>query len=170
MADLDSYQADSINLCPHKPFVCFINEKKYGLVVLGSNSKSKLRKIICCNTSICKIFSFFCTNFKSSSNSQYLLDLLHNLNFRCTKWVGKSFARKKERESEIKNLFRQLIKIQRQWCYRAPIKKLSLHWQWHLFQPLLTTLLVPVCESQPTASHSVFLWMKRAELTSFKHK
>ncbi len=76
----------------------------------------------------------------------------------------------KARGGEIKNLFQQLIKIQRQWCYRAPIKKLSLHWQWHLFQSLLTTPLVPVCESQPTASHSAFLWMKQVQLTSFKPK
>lgn len=87
----------------------------------------------------------------------YLLNILHNLNSRCSKWFGKSFTRERAREREIKeNLFQQLMTIQRQWCYRAPIKKLSLHWQWYLFQPLLTTLLVPVCESQPTASHSVF--------------
>lgn len=128
-----------------------------------------MNKYVCCNTQRCKTFSCFCTNLKLSSNAQYLLSLSHNLNSRCSKWFGKSFAR--EREREIKeNLFQQLIKIQRQWCYRAPIKKLSPHWQWHLFQPLLTTLLVPVCESQPTTSHSVFLWMKQVQLTSFKPK
>ena len=74
-----------------------------------------------------------------------------------------------KRKREIKkNFIQQLIKIQRRRCYRAPIKKLSLHW--HLLQPLLTSLLVPVCESQPTASHSVFLWMKQVQLMSFKPK
>lgn len=93
------------------------------------------------------------------------------INSRCSKRFGKLCIGKGEKESKIKeNLFQQLIKIQRQWCYRAPIKKLSVHWQWRLFQPLLTTLLVPVCESQPTASRSVFLWMEQVQLTSLKPK
>lgn len=129
--------------------------------------QNEKNKYVFGNTQRCETLSFFCTNFKLSSNAQYLLNLLHNLNSWCIKWFGKE----KERErNKNENLFQQLIKIQRQWCYRAPIKKLSLHWRWHLFQPLLTTLLVPVCDSQPTASHSVFPWMKHVQLMSFKPK
>lgn len=128
---------DSKNYCPQLLFLYFIYKKKYSIFEVQhqrQNEKNKLNKNLCCNTEGGKTFSLFCAYFKLSSNAQYLLNLLHNLNSRYSKWFRKSFARERERGREIKeNLFQQLIKIQRQWCYRAPIKKLSVHWQWHLF-------------------------------------
>lgn len=103
--------------------------KKYNIFEVQQqiqNVKNKLNTYICCNTQRRKTFSNF-----ESRNAKYLQNLLHNVNVRHSRQFGKSFARERGRERGIKeNLFQQLIKIQRQWCYRAPIKKLSLHWQW----------------------------------------
>lgn len=54
-------------------------------------------------------------------------------------------------------------KIQRQWCYRAPIKKLSLHRQWHAFQPLLTA---PLFQSVSLTAHSVSVCLAPDEASS----
>lgn len=51
--------------------------------------------------------------------------------------------------------------IQLRWCYRAPIKKLPLHWQWRLLQPLFSPPPVPVCVSPQPLN-------KANQLTSFK--
>ena len=133
----------------------FIQKQKYSIWGPTAKENITLNRCVCCLQS-CKLFPKTSTWFK--------FQMLQTSCLLCTLWG-------KDRGWETKeNLFQQLIKIQRHWCYRAPIRKLSLHWQWRCLQPLLTALLVPVCESEPTASPPVCLWTERVQLTSVKQK
>lgn len=120
-------------------------------------------------------FSMRCFNLHTAQQS--LFSPLHHVYSRCSNWFGKSFA--KEREKVKKKLVPATRKIQTQQCDRAPIKRLSLHWQQHPFKPLLTTLLfqsvslkaqsVSICLplDETSSAHAIQTQMKKSSYNSF---
>lgn len=139
-------QTDSKGQCSQLPFYLTYWKKN---LIFESNNKSRL--IIKKRwTNILVIQTI--QSFTSSS--------------RCSKWFG-SFV--KEKKKKIKKKEGQFIpracKIQRQRCYRAPIKKLSLHRRWHPLQPLLTT---PLFQSVSLSAHSLSICLPPDEASSHR--